>query len=310
MFKKVNNEKIDSEDVVNVKICGNTTTITKVQCKNRVARIKKISKDEYVDLKTGEVKEFNHKKNRVNKLSAKRSMSKLKDIINTNITDRKKCRFLTLTYKENMTDKVTLQNDFKAFIKKLNSKKNKIKFHYNNIEYIAIYEPQGRGAFHIHTFLIFDTDNVFIPNTEISKIWENGHTKTQKIKSSITNCAEYFDSIITDMSVWEVKQSELSLKNLPTPKIKNIYGTRGGVKTKKFIKGARYELLKNYSHLYSCSKGIKKPDVIKDIEYKVAKEFIIGDVNKKATDSQTLTIYDDETNKYLNKITREIYDNN
>ena len=300
------NEKIADNDIVNVTQCGDSFIVTKSQYKNRKAPIRKLNKDEYIDLKTGEVRKFKHKQNRAdNILSARRSMARLRNIITSNTKEPKKCRFLTLTYKKKMTNQKLLTNDFKVFLRRLKADKMKKKFHFEEFEYIVIYEPQGRGSFHIHALLIFDNEEVFIPNTQIQKLWGHGFTKTKKLKENISNFGAYFCSYFTDMSVYEVKNSELDLKELSEPVTKVIYGPRGGTKKKKFVKGARYNLMKSNSRLYSCSRGIERPTEYKDLRYDTAKTHVIGNPSLKPDHSDTFVITDEK--RFLNKITKETY---
>ena len=66
--------------------------------------IVKISADEYYDKRDGEIKQYKHTKSRAENLkSVARSLALGRDLLNTNITDTKKCRWLTLTYAENMS---------------------------------------------------------------------------------------------------------------------------------------------------------------------------------------------------------------
>lgn len=61
---------------------------------------------------------------------------------------RRRCKaiqancMVTLTYRENMQDKDRMMRDFKAFRKRLES--------IGDFEYVAITEPQARGALHLH----------------------------------------------------------------------------------------------------------------------------------------------------------------
>ena len=46
-------------------------------------------------------------------------MGRLRDLLNTNIADPSHCRWVTLTYKENMTDPKRLYTDFDKFNKRM-----------------------------------------------------------------------------------------------------------------------------------------------------------------------------------------------
>ena len=73
------------------------------------------------------------------------------------------CRFITLTFKENITDLRIANREFKKFIQRL-------RYQYSDFKYLAVIEFQQRGAVHYH--MLCDLD--FIEVAEIEKIWENG----------------------------------------------------------------------------------------------------------------------------------------
>lgn len=84
-----------------LKECGTNYKEIKYSTNNRGRTIRRIDKDNYYDIRTGEVKQYNHnaKSRRDNVSSVKRTMSKIRDLIRCNITDSKKVMFITLTYK-------------------------------------------------------------------------------------------------------------------------------------------------------------------------------------------------------------------
>jgi hypothetical protein len=105
-----------------------------------------------------------------------------KIILNQNF---EKTSFLTLTFRENVTDLDVAKYEFQKFIKRLNyflysTKKSQIK-------YIAVPERQTRGAWHFH-ILLFDVP--FILNDDVSKIWKNGFIKINQIK--VNNMMDVF----------------------------------------------------------------------------------------------------------------------
>lgn len=94
----------DDNSIVQVKKTGNITEIKTClqECKQT---IQKVSAQEYIVLDTGELKQYKQTEKRIeNPTSLKQSMRNLRDIINTNCTDAQRCKFLALTYRENMQD--------------------------------------------------------------------------------------------------------------------------------------------------------------------------------------------------------------
>ena len=100
-------------DEVRVKEMGNIIEVMHSEKNNHKIYIKKISDSEYIDLRTGEIKKCNNIDNRAGNLnSVRQSLGRLRDLLNTNITDPSCCRWVTLTYAENMTDPKKLYEDF------------------------------------------------------------------------------------------------------------------------------------------------------------------------------------------------------
>lgn len=140
---------ISDSALVRLKEMGNITEIMYSEKRSRGGYITKIDKDHYVDNRTGELFEFKHLENRAQDLAnVAKSLAQGRDILNANITDVSRCRWVTLTYADNMTDPKKLMRDFRHF----NTRCREIFGHY---EYITAAEPQGRGAWHLHCVFIF-----------------------------------------------------------------------------------------------------------------------------------------------------------
>ena len=173
----------DHEEI-RVKEMGNVIELMHSERKNYEIFIKKISDDEYIDLRTGEVKQCNKIDNRAGNLnSVRQSLGRLRDLLNTNITDVSKCRWVTLTYAENMTDPKRLYEDFKKFNMRMRYKGFKY-------EYIVCMEPQGRGAWHAHLVMIFDDKAPYIDNKFMADTWGHGFTTTKKLED-VDNVGAY-----------------------------------------------------------------------------------------------------------------------
>lgn len=228
-FKKLDNYRIDENNLVCVKEMGNVIEITYIQHKNSGATIQKIDNDSYVVLSTGELKEANHISSRAdNKAQVSQSLKRLRDYINTNVIDVNKCKWITLTYKENMTDTKRLYVDFKNFMKRF-------KYKFGDIEYIVACEPQGRGAWHLHCIIIFEDIAPFIPNSEIAKLWQQGFTKTTKL-DNIDNIGAYLTAYLGDMEFEEFIKSGVDFKCVTFKEVDRIENIKLE-KPKKFVKG-------------------------------------------------------------------------
>lgn len=252
--KKVENIRPLPDDTVRYKDMGNIKEIMYAEKINHCIGILRLDKNTYIDLKTGELKEFNHLNSRADdKNSVRVSLGKLRDIINTNVTEPKNCLWCTLTYAENMTDTERLYQDFRKFIQR---------FHYRHkdFEYIVAMEPQGRGAWHAHLILIFPHKAPFIPNSELAELWRNGFVNIKKM-TDIDNIGAYLTAYLGDMDFEEMQKINMHIENGQTLKEIDTIDENGNPIKKRIIKGARLSLYPPKFNLYRCSKGIKKPSV-------------------------------------------------
>ena len=108
---------ISADDIVTVTSMGNITEISYMTKHNSQPRSIKISEDEYVAVDTGEVKKYAKKsENRSqSESSIRKTMRRIRELIQANVTDPKKVRWITLTYRENMTDTKQLYEGFRRF---------------------------------------------------------------------------------------------------------------------------------------------------------------------------------------------------
>jgi len=278
---------------VKVKEMGNVIEIMYQSNSNSYIKIKKIDKNHYMDLETGEIKEFKHMENRTDDINNLRvSMSNLRDLINTNVTDPRYCKWITFTYAENMQDPKKLHNDFKIF----NTLFRRKGFKY---EYIAVAEPQGRGAWHLHVLFIFDHVIEYIPNDFIYGLWKKGWTVTKKV-DDVDNVGAYLTAYLGDIPVDEF--DKLKDDGVDFSGGDNIFNIKeceiDGVK-KRIVKGARLHLYPVGFNLYRCSRGVKRPIINYMNEKKAQKK-----VNSaKLTFEYTMCLWDEDIafEKIINK---------
>ena len=222
-----------------------------------------ISKDTYVLLSTGEVKQFrSHAVDRTENIrNLEKTMRNLSDLINANISieNIECCRFVTLTYKENMTDSERLYHDFRNFNKRF---KRFMAQHGHSYEYIITVEAQGRGAFHLHCIFIFTKKAPYIENSLLAEMWRLGFVSIKAMNKNVDDIGKYLTSYLTDLPI----DDDAFTEELIGGNIKEV--TESG-KSKRIIKGARLKLLPVGIRLYRYSKGIKKP-VVKILPFDVA----------------------------------------
>lgn len=297
-LKRIEQEiTISPEQVIRVKKMGNITELFYQEKKSKGCNITKIDKDTYIDNKTGEVKNFNHIENRSQDIeNIKKSIQELRDILNTNITDVKKVRWVTITYKENITDTKKLYNDFKNCIKKLREI-------YGHFEYINCIEPQGRGAWHCHIVFIFDKQAPFIDSKILTKCWSNKGFVTVKRLDDVDNVGAYLTAYLGDV---ELKQDNDEITDITREKIKEVevISEDGKKQKKKFIKGARLYMYPPGVHLYRCSKGIEKPVILQMREQDAQKEI---KASGASLTFKNAVLIEDETKDFQNTLLYRYY---
>lgn len=255
---------ISPSDLVTVTRMNHIIEVQYMQRMNRNARIKKLDKDRYLHLNTGEVKDIKHIENRSESFnSLRQSFKKLRYLINNNFVGAANELHVVLTYAENMTDTDRLYRDNDKFMKRLRYKYKNI----SSIDYLNVIEPQERGAWHNHLLLRFnDLNKIYIPNDEMAKLWGHGFVTIRSLKD-VDNIGAYLSAYLTDI--------ELTENN-----IKKIVGTDYRVITrqvdgqeKRFIKGGRLHLYPPGMNLYRKSAGIKFP-VREEMLYRDTKKVV------------------------------------
>ncbi len=262
-MKMVKTRPIKETALVKKIITGDTARIVNNSFHNDKPRMIRIDKDHGVNPETGELIVFNHSVNRRERMpDFRRSLSALRDIILTNVTDLSRCFLVTITYDENVSDRKQLQKDFINFIKKVRRK-------YGSCEYIKGVEFQGRGALHCHVILIFDEiPQVSIGDEQIRKCWKLGSVNAGQIASADAT-AKYLTNFPFEYQQYREHWDDYC-------------------KSKKQKKGERVPFYESGSRLYSYSSGIQRPIVVKGITYAEAKESL-GDA--ECIDAKTL-VYD------------------
>lgn len=249
---------ISPDDIVKVTKMNHIIEVQHMEKMNRRANIKKLDKNHYLNISTGEIKEFEHISSRKESFnSLRQTFKKMRYLINNNFSGKKNELHIILTYAENMTDTKRLYKDFDKFMKRF---KYHLKKDYNTtIDYISVVEPQGRGAWHIHLLARFnDLDKIFIPNSPNNsrfraEIWQNGHV-TIKGLDNIDNVGAYLSAYLIDMELTEENVSLFSQGSYEVA-VKEIDGEQ-----KRIVKGGRLHMYPPGLNIYRKSKGIVEPE--------------------------------------------------
>ena len=257
----------DSAEVVTAKNSGGSTALS---------GIKRISKDEYVKVETGEVFKYNTNANKTdNTVSIKKSLKNLRKLILNNFVEFESI-FITLTYKDEMFDFTQAVQDYTKFFESL-------KKHYKhyNLKYLRIIEPTDKGNWHIHVLLksAEKVDKFYISQETVQNIWKHGSVKVEQIHN-IEGLANYFCTYSNDD------------KALPEK-----------AKPKHVKKQERWKYYPYRARIFAKSNDIVYPKTVK------AKRGQVDELLKdyKRVSASTLTVKDSETGRVVNKVNYEHY---
>lgn len=284
------NIQVFGENHVQLKTMGNIYEIRCMSCRSPKIPILKLDKDYFLELTTGEIREFKHADRRTDNLaSVAQSLKHLREYINTNVTDPHKALFITLTYADNMQNAETLYNDFRKFNMRLSYYLRKSRL--PPYEYIVAIEPQARGSLHAHLILIFQVKAPFIPHEKLATLWGHGFVKIKALKN-IDNVGAYLSAYLGDMELDETLiKSKTKCKGFKIVESIDEYENK---QSKAVIKGARLKLYPKGFRLFRKSRGIKPP-VIKECTYAEAMQEI---GNSVLTYEKTVKIAGDDGTVY------------
>lgn len=248
------------DETVKVTTAGNIIAIMQAEHTGHDPGIRKLDKDSYVYTETGEVRQFAHGTARSDDLkTVARSIAQGRDIINANTKNPERCRWLTLTYAENMQDPERLYLDCKHFMERMHKK-------YGAFEYIMAAEPQERGAWHAHIITIHPNKAPYMANTDVSEAWKQGFVSV-KACDNCDNLGAYLSAYLGNVELRDEDEAYYLPENIITAEIVED----GQKKSKRFVKGGRLNMYPVGMHIFRWSRGVKKPTV-EHMTYSRAKE--------------------------------------
>lgn len=240
---------------------GNIVEVTTMEKFPTPPPTQKINKDLYFDKRSGDVFEFKHGQTRAdNKKGVRMTLARIRSLINTNVVNPDFCRWLTFTYAENMTDTKRLYKDWDTFRKRFS--RWCTQHNVDKPEYIAVVEPQGRGAWHLHVFFIWSHAAPFLDNNSvIAPMWGHGFTKTKAV-SNCDNVGAYFSAYLGDMPLDEFNALDADEMSDDVHIVsKDATDSDGKKISKKIVKGGRLKLYPVGMNIVRCSRGVKRPDI-------------------------------------------------
>lgn len=305
---KILNKKADynPNHPVNVTYMGRLRRITTIKYPHAPNTVN-MDKDHYMLVDTGEVKKKKHANDRSENIAGiKRSLGTVRDLIDCNCTDAKKCRWITLTYRpmpdgSPMTDTAKLQHDWDVFLKRFKrySKANGV----TPPEYISVAEPQGSGAWHMHVIFIYQDTAPYLPSKDVEEMWGQGFVKVKAVRNS-DNIGSYFAAYLTDISFDDYYDDDTTVLDHIELTDRIVMDENGNRVKKKFIKGGRLHYYPVGFNCFRHSRGLKYPKTVKmtndDASISIRSECELvyrSDIEIVTSDRQ----------KHCNTITKEIY---
>ena len=235
--------------------------------------IKVIEGKRYVNLETGEIHAMDTSNNsRLDNLkSTKQTMKKLRRIIAHNFTGGKNQLWITLTYRDHVTETAIVYRDFKVFIRRIRNQ-------FGKVDYITVIEPQASGRWHLHVLLKNDSE-LTIPNDDLAKMWGQGFTKTKRLRRA-DKVGNYLIAYLSNLQIGDESSQNKSI-----------------------VKGARLYMYPKGIRIYRTSRGIEKPLEITTTKGELMETYKI---NSPPTFSRTTK---HETPHGVKEYTTEFYDN-
>lgn len=168
--------------------------------------------------------------------------------------------------------------DFKRFWEKLH-------YHYPDLEFIRIIEPQHTGSWHIHALLKSKKyENLSIPHEHIEKFWGHGFVR-KTTTLGCDNVGAYFTALLKNVDVFEDD-------------------TKGITDKQYIVKNARLHFYPPNKRFYGYSKGIIQPTIFKTT-YKDALRFVDEKNMTYSNATEIILTYDNpEENVTVNRIAR------
>ena len=216
-MKVTDNKLIKDDEFVTVYSCGNYKEFICCRQNTQCINITKLSKNQYVDNNTDDIREYHYSKNKSLdnfKKQFKNIPRLIRGYFNGDYTER----FITLTYSYEMDNPYNLSYDFKKFIKRIERR-------YYKCRYIYIKEPNNQGSWHIHSIIKRLDEMPFNITVErLRSLWTHGYEVSVAIPYNIDTLPYYFD-----ITRFDNKKPRI----IYYPSYMQIYGCSKGMKVKQ-----------------------------------------------------------------------------
>lgn len=252
---------------------------------------------EYTIVATGEVRKAKHRKTRSDDKTAidemRKSMHRMRQLINANWSGDSNELMITLTYADNMTDPKQLKKDMEKWLKKAKRRLGEIK-------YLYVVEPQARGAWHAHCLIKqLSAHSTYWPAEDVADAWGHGYVKVKRL-NSCDNVGAYLSAYLTNLPT-AAEGDELTA---------NIDAELGDdMPSKAAIKGERLHYYPKGMHYYRASKNLDLPITKKMRPTSAEYQALIAGADQRY--ARTIELYDDANGQngaaYINSITQLQY---
>ena len=246
-------------------------------------RFVRLSKTEYLNKETGEIKYYKKTETRnQNPTEVRKTFKALRRLINYNFCAGNNEKFITLTYGKLQKNPKEVNRDFRHWWRK-------IKKHFPSLEYICVIEYQASGSIHLHV-LVKDIENEDLPLEQelLNETWTKGFSEVTEIKN-VSNLGAYFSARFTDI---DLKEEDIQNENT----------------SKLILKGARLKYYKTGQKIFTRSKGIVRnkgytvteeelEEITKEGKLVYADSKVISKINDKGKEIVVNTITYQQFNK-------------
>ena len=265
-------KQIELSKIVKSYVYGNTIEMTTANGQQEQV-IKVIEGKRYVNLETGEIHNMDTSSStRLDNLkSTKQTMKKLRRLVAHNFTGGINQLWITLTYRDHITEPAIVYMDFKAFIRRIRNQ-------FGKVDYITVIEPQASGRWHLHVLLKNDSE-LTIANNDLANMWGQGFTKTKRLRIA-DRVGNYLIAYLSNLQIGDEDSQNKSI-----------------------VKGARLYMYPKGIRIYRTSRGIEKPLEITTTQGELMETYKI---NSPPTFSRTTK---HETPHGVKEYTTEFYDN-
>lgn len=229
-----------------ITIAGGVIDVMQMERQSRPPDIKwSDDRSEYTIVATGEVRKAKHRTSRTDDKTAidelKKTMRRMRQLINANWCGDANELMITLTYADNMTDPKQLKKDMEKWLKKAKRRLGEIK-------YLYVVEPQARGAWHSHCLIKqLSAHNTYWPAEDVAAAWGHGYVKVQRI-TGVDNVGAYLSAYMTNAP--DEEDGDTLTGNSDSV---------AGTESKAVIKGKRATMYPRGMHLYRASKNLTEP---------------------------------------------------